>query len=61
MSFSGVLVLLTGLLENIRNSRENRCKNKLVSKNAVTRVYGRCSPGLSAPVTSVLIHYMHVK
>ena len=46
MSFSGVLVLLTGLWEDIRHSRENRSKNKLVSENAVTRVYGRCSPRL---------------
>ena len=58
MSFSGVLVLLTGLWEDIRNSRENRSKNKLVSENAVTRVYGRCSPGLLAPVTSVRIDFM---
>ena len=46
MSFSGVLVLLTGLWEDIRNSRESRSKNKLVSENAVTRVYARYSPGL---------------
>ena len=42
MSFSGVLDLLTGLWEDIRNSRQNRSTNKLVSENAVTRVNGRC-------------------
>ena len=33
---------MTGLwnLKDIQNSRQNRSKNKLVGKNAVTRVYG---------------------
>ena len=42
----GVLVLMTGLwpdLKDILNWRQNCSKNKLVSENAVTRRYKKCS------------------
>ena len=37
--------MLTGLwhLKDIRNSRQNRSKNKLVRGNAVTLAHGSCS------------------
>ena len=42
ISLLGLQVLMTGLwnLKDIQNSRQNRSKNKLVRKNAVTRVHG---------------------
>ena len=45
MPFLGVLLLTTGLwdLKNILNLRQNRSKNKLVGKNALTRAHENCS------------------
>ena len=51
LSFLGLYVLLTGLwdFKDILNSRQDRSKNKLVRKNAVTRVHGSCSLQIRAP------------
>ena len=45
MPFLGVLLLTTGLwdLKNILNLPQNRSKNKLVGKNALTRAHENCS------------------
>ena len=45
MPFLGVSLLTTGLwdLKNILNLRQNRSKNKLVGKNALTRAHENCS------------------
>ena len=52
VSFSGLLVLLSGLWnqKDIINSRQNLSKNKLFCENAMTRDMEVARSGLLAPV-----------